>query len=231
MTDEIKQVNVPRSVINPDHWYAHERLVRFGHAVDILEPVPWKNATLRAAKVLADALADLEPRLEPHGVRSAVVEVKRSRAGRPVTSRVWVDEHGERVRLVLEDRPGDCPLTFKGWWGDGDEADEQTADEPWERFRVTLYAREAGDYVTEPDRIHQIARLAGYELILRKKGEPTPGTACSKVTEAASKGTGVQLTAEEAAVVASVHGVRQMAALDAFDELSEKRATMKGGTE
>ena len=36
------------------------------------------------------------------------------------------------------------PITFQGWWQDGDQDDPQIT-EPWETFTVKVYGEEAGD--------------------------------------------------------------------------------------
>ena len=36
------------------------------------------------------------------------------------------------------------PITFLGWWEDGDREDPDTP-EPWETFTVMVYGKEAGD--------------------------------------------------------------------------------------
>ena len=60
-------------------------------------------------------------------------------------------------------------LTFRGYW---DESDiEETEGYPWETFYLVLWGEEAGDYITDLNKIKEVLNMSGMELILRKKNE------------------------------------------------------------
>ena len=56
--------------------------------------------------------------------------------------------------------------TFRGYWN---EADIEKVGYAWEKWHVALFGDEAGDSVDDPEKIKEILRISGYELILRKQ--------------------------------------------------------------
>ena len=168
----MKTIEVSREAINPEHWYWQDHMIRTGHtalALHLETPtIARTQLSKKAMEIKRNARDDLEVRLKEHGIRIGWSNFRRR--GSRVYSKVWTDEDGTPVRLVLHDRPGDCPLEFPGWWGDGDHKNPDIS-KPWEQFKLILWGKHAEETITEPDRVHQVVRLAGYELILRKVGD------------------------------------------------------------
>ncbi len=57
-------------------------------------------------------------------------------------------------------------LWFHGWW---EEAEKKDDPEPWELFRVALYAVESGEFAISHRTMSEILRASGYELVLRRR--------------------------------------------------------------